>query len=131
MMLKEVADYLAGAGLGLTYDTNIFINHIPGGAGVADSIVCLYEYAGSPPSRSSPAVEHPGLQVVARGVDPITVRAMMESIEDKLCTIANQTLGTTRFLMVEPMGAAFGMGTENKRCKFAQNYRVMRARSNV
>jgi hypothetical protein len=132
MMLKEVADYLAATPNSLgTVDTNIFITHIPGGASVPDSLICLYPYAGAPPSKSSPKVENPGLQVVARGLDPATVAATMEAIEDKLSLIANQTLGSTKYLNIEPLGAMFGMGMENKRIKFAQNYRVKRARSNV
>jgi hypothetical protein len=130
MMLKEVADYLAAQGLG-TVDTDIFINHIPGGPAVPDSVICVYPYAGSPPSKSSPKIENPGLQVVARGLDPETVGATMELIEDKLCLVANQVLGSTNYLEIEPNGAYFSMGTENKRCKLAQNYRVKRARSNV
>ena len=131
MMLKEVADYLATQGLG-TVDTDIFISHIPGGATAPpDSLICLYPYAGAPPSKSSPKVENPGLQVVARGLDPTVVGATMEAVEDKLCLIANQVLGSTRYLEIEPLGAYFGMGMENKRIKYAQNYRVKRARSNV
>jgi hypothetical protein len=125
MMLSDLADYLQTKGLG-TPEEDIFITHIPGGNDIPDDLICLYKYQGRPPVLTSDGqrLKRPGLQVVVRGVDATAVEAVMASIEDALELVINMALNGTMYVSIEALGDSFGMGWENRRIKYAQNYSV-------
>ena len=119
LMLSDISTYISSS-LG---GTTISLGYM---AAVPVVQVALYEYAGRGPDY--PKTDRPGLQVMARGTNYATVRAMMQTIEDLLIDVQNTMIAGTFYLNIEPVQSVIPMGWDNGAVKLAQNYMIERAR---
>jgi hypothetical protein len=100
----ELGAYLATLGHG-TMGTTIFVDGLPSSP---DACVALIEYPGVAPNFTLPATagvqtEHPRVQVLCRNTTHTLARGKAEDIYRALAKVVNQTLGSTRFLIVAPL----------------------------
>lgn len=122
MLLDDVAAYLQTQGIG-TIGTDIFKGAMPD---QPDNCICLYEYAGSPPDLHWNG-EYPGLQVMARNTSYAAGRTKIETIRTKLHGLTEQTLGTTRYLLIKANQSPESLGRdENNRQEFVINFTIIK-----
>jgi len=78
-----------------------------------DTGVVLSEYGSEEPeyvlSTSGVYIEHPRFQVQCRHTDFATGRALIETWYRALATVVNQTLGSTKYLRIEPLQSPFSV----------------------
>lgn len=130
MVLKELATYLQGQGLG-TMGTNLFYGFMP-----PDPDICLvlYEYGGLPlepdMGTPNPRIEYPLIQVVVRGSadeDQDAPRLKIQQAVTALTKIGDQSLSGVQYLAVMAKQAPFFLKRdENFRFYFACNFQVMK-----
>jgi len=129
--LDEIATYLSSV-TGLTAVT-MKKGSLPASPDVAMSV---NEYAAGAADHGfgTPGIkyDHPGLQVVCRGVanDYVGPRAMLDLACDALAKVQAMTLSGTLYTMVTPAGIpAPLMRDENQRVVFVCNFTVERQRA--
>lgn len=126
-MLQELADYLTTQGV--TTSGLIFLDWLPDRP---DECLALYAGGGSAPelgfgSAAGVQFENPNVQVVARGtaLDSSTPEALAWSAFNKLVTVQAQSLGSTPYLMIQPLQSPSTLGPdENQRPRYSFNVTV-------
>ena len=105
-MLEEMAGYLESAGVGIFTPTTgkprtIFLSHRPASP---DTVLVLYEYARG--ARDFEGYKTPGLHIDVRGPprNYTTPRALIESVINTLHGVANSTIGSSRYLVIQLLG---------------------------
>ena len=108
-LLVDVGNFLASNGAG-TVGTTIFEAQMPA---TTDSGICVNEYGAMEPDYvldvSGVYIEHPMFQVYCRHTDYATGRALIETAYQALATVVNQTLGSTKYLRIEPVQNPFSV----------------------
>lgn len=123
MFLADIAQYLQAAGIG-TQATNLFYATMPD---TPDDLVCIYEYAGSPPAfdHTGLAWTNPGLQVVARSKSYATARTKVEECFGLLKSVHNFSLNGSQYLRIEANQSPFSIGPDPVgRHRLAVNFSV-------
>lgn len=95
MLVQDVATYLQNNGIG-TLGTNLFVGRLPD---EPDTCTAVFAYAGFPMPLHWNG-EQPGLQVLVRAPSYVQAQNLMEQIRGLLHGLSEQTLGTTRYLLV-------------------------------
>jgi hypothetical protein len=128
-LLAEIGQYLQDQGVG-TQGTNIFLSMRPDSP---DAVIGIYEGTGRKPfitfGNSLPVAEQPVIQVITRAArgDYATARATAETVYKKLAVVVNQTLSSTTFHAILPLGQPAGMGDdEDGRPLIACEYLVIK-----
>lgn len=114
-MIDEVGAFLAGAGLGLTVGTNLFLNDLPPTADGAELDPCaaILESDGQGAEHVLhdliAPLEQPRLLVLARAEDEPTARRIAQGMKRALRGVVNQTLTapdatSAYYLCIEPEG---------------------------
>jgi len=113
MLLPDVAAYLETAGVGTVVTTwtgtgtgsDIFTGQMPADC---DEGLLLSEFGGAPPEfdlgDAGVHYERPLFQVYCRHTVRVTGRALIEAAYVALASVVNQTLGSTKYLRIEPIG---------------------------
>jgi hypothetical protein len=129
-LLDDMEVFLSGAGLGLTFASNLFASMMPD---EPDSVTVMYEYSGYAPEytmgpNSLPAIAQPHLQIVTRDVSYTSSRADCEAAARSLESICNQTVNTTYYERVARLQDPFFMKRDavRNRVYFCCNFEVMR-----
>lgn len=125
MMAQDVAEYLEDQSIG-TIGTSIFVGYMPDAPA---KCLTVYEYAGMEPERTHDGrvVRRPGLQIRARGSvngDFSEVRAMLQSAEDVLDVLTNQSIEGTFYRSIRAAQSVTPLGRANQMFQAVQNYRV-------
>lgn len=128
--LNDVITYLTGAGLGLTFGTNLFASLMPDSP---DTCVTVIEYPGAGPDWmmgiALPGVEETNYQVVAR-VPEASYNANQTTIQNiyrSISTVVDQQIGGTNYLWFEPLHSpAFSHRDEKRRIHHLVNFVAMR-----
>ena len=128
--LDDVATFLASA-CSLTVGTSLFKGRMPEGA--QDEAAALYEYGGMSSEytfgTSGVTFERPRMQVVLRGEpnDYSGPRETAETAYRAMAAVGNQSLGSTRYMLLEPIQAPFFLKRdENSRFYIAFNVQAMK-----
>ena len=132
MLLADVGNYLAGAGLGLTLGTNLF--QVPFPATCQDAAVCIVETPGeedefgSGPSLDPPALERPRLSVTVRDApqNALTCRTLAGAIRSKLNNLGPVTLGGVLYHHLEAKPVFYLSADQNERPRWVINVAVMK-----
>ena len=123
-MLSDIRDYLQAQGIG-TQAVDLFIGYMPD---EPDSVVTLYEYAGSPPDLHWDG-EYPGLQVRTAASNYDEGRAKIEQIKNLLHGLHETVLGSTRYLLIKASGNPEVLKRdENNRIVFFVNFEIIKER---
>lgn len=127
-MLEALADKLNSEGVATTA-TNLFIGLMPNDP---DTVVALYEYAGSPPIEvlvnNDATIERPSVQVMTRASrnDYPTARTLIENVRNTLTTITDETISGVRFLRVTQISSINALGVdENDRPRFSLSLQIL------
>jgi len=125
MLLDAVGAYV-DAGSALTVGTDLFKGLMPE---TPDVCVALYETPGERALEmvggSTPTVERPHLQVVARATDYVTARTNSQTVHGILQAVTDLNLSGVRYLRIQPLQAPYLMGRdENRRVKVVFNCSV-------
>jgi hypothetical protein len=108
-LLVDIGAYGAANGGG-TIGTTIFEAQMPPDL---DAGICLNEYGSEEPeyvlSTAGVYIEHPRFQVYCRHTDFTTGRALIETWYRLLAAVVNQTIGSTKYLRVEPLQSPFSL----------------------
>lgn len=125
MLLDEIGTYLQTNGIG-TLGTDLFTGTLPD---VPDNAVALYEYGGvAPVSTLGPGqakFERPRIQVLARATTYSAARSKIESIFKLLHGLANTSLSSVRYLLIEAVQSPFFMEKDaNNRIKLICNFQI-------
>jgi hypothetical protein len=108
-LLADTGAYLATNGAG-TVGTTIFEGQMPADV---DAGICLNEYGSEEPEYTlddaGVHIEHPRFQVYCRHTDYDTGRALVEVAYQALAKVINQTLGSTKYLRIEPIQSPFSV----------------------
>jgi hypothetical protein len=116
MILNELAHYLETENVA-RLDSNLFLGLRPEDG--PDEILTLHEYPGMAPeyqndgaNAGGPARERPQVQVMGRGKDYESVRAMVQAAWVALSRITNRTLDGVRYLEVRPSSSPALIGRD-------------------
>lgn len=127
-MLEALADKLNSEGVATTA-TNLFIGLMPN---APDTVVALYEYAGSPPIEvlvnNDATIERPSVQVMTRSGrnDYPTARTLIENVRNALTAITDETISGVRFLRVTQISSINALGVdENDRPRFSLSLQIL------
>jgi hypothetical protein len=127
-MLEALADKLNSASVATTA-TNLFIGLMPNDP---DTVVALYEYAGSPPLEvlvnNDATIERPSVQVMTRASrnDYPTARTLIENVRNTLTGITDETISGVRFLRVTQISSINALGVdENDRPRFSLSLQIL------
>lgn len=125
MILDELGAYLQTQGVG-TLGTDLFTGTLPD---VPDNAVALYEYGGVSPVSTLGATnmkfERPRIQVLARATTYSAARSKIEMIFKLLHGLANTSLSSVRYLLVEAVQSPFFMERDaNNRVKLICNFQI-------
>lgn len=125
MLLDELGLYLQAQGVG-TLGTDLFTGTLPD---APDNAVAIYEYGGvSPVSTLGPGqakFERPRIQVLARATTYSAARSKIETVFKLLHGLANTSLSSVRYLLVEAVQSPFFMEKDaNNRVKLACNFQI-------
>lgn len=117
--------YLQTQGIG-TLGTDLFVGLLPD---TPDAAVSLFEYGGASPVHSlgsgGAKFERPRVQVVVRAATYTAARTKIESVYTTLEQLANITLSSVRYLMVEAVQSpAFLERDVNNRVTMVCNFQV-------
>ena len=124
MLLSDIGDYLETEGVGVVH-VDIFKGMMPD---QPDNCTSLFEYAGKPPDLHWDG-EYPGLQVRVRNKSYEAGRIKIDSIYKTLHGLNEQTLGTTRYLLIKSNGSPESIGRDkNDRVEFVCNFSVIKER---
>jgi hypothetical protein len=98
MLLPDIANKLQILGVG-TKGTDLFMGTMPD---TPDNLVALYEYPGEGRSLAWNSItrESPNLQALVRNKSYDAGRTKIEQIVNALHGLANVTLGTTKYLLI-------------------------------
>ncbi len=144
-VLDDVASYLAGAGLGLTVATSATGNlyKVPMPEAAPDAATCIVVYGGLPSVRAmgasttalsnaaSPVAEVVRFQVLVRKSAQAfeACVTLAENIHKALDHVANQTLGSARYLHIKTLGPpAFLAFDDNLRPRYFINAEATKER---
>jgi len=139
MLLDDIATYLEGAGLGLTIGTNLWKVPVPEMASQSTGIqVAIIEYGGRPsiramgPSLGAPVAEVArfNIGVIGQLEDFANTRTKAEDIYRALDNLADQTLGTTRYLLVSALQPPIYATPDDEDAEhhFSVNFEAVKAR---
>lgn len=108
-LLDDMQTYLAAAGLGLTFGTNLFASLLPDSP---DSCVMLWEYGAEEPvdtmgAATLPIMEIERFQVVTRDPDYQAAKSTAHGIWKALNKIGNQTVNGTVYQRVKSLQSPF------------------------
>src|SRR5574337_2076253 len=125
MILDELGLYLQTNSIG-TLGTDLFTGTLPD---TPDNAVALYEYGGvTPVSTLGPGqakFERPRVQVLVRATTYSAARSKIESIYKLLHGLANTSLSSVRYLLVEAVQSpAFMEKDTNNRVKLICNFQI-------
>jgi len=127
-MLEALGAKLSSASVA-TPATDLFLGLMPNSP---DTVVALYEYAGSPPLEvlvnNNATIERPSVQVMTRAGrnDYPTARTLIESVRDTLTDITDETISGVRFLRVTQISSINALGVdENDRPRFSLSLQVL------
>lgn len=124
MLLDDIASHLQSQGIG-TVGTNIFKGLLPD---QPDNCIALFEYAGSPPDLHWEG-EYPGLQVRVRNKSYSAGREKIGSVVSKLHGLCEQTINSTRYLLLKANQSPGGLGRDaNGRNEWVVNFTVIKER---
>lgn len=127
MLLPDLETYLAGAGLGLTAETNLFHGILPPSP---DVVVALFEYGGRPNEQDlgTPNVrlEFPRVQVVVRGVrdDYDSPRLLAQKIVAAFAAVFNQVLTSATYKSIIMINMPPPQRDDNFRIEQRTNFEV-------
>jgi hypothetical protein len=130
--LDDIGTYLAAASTptqNLTLGTNLFLGRRPD---TPDTIVALFETSGEAPTltfgtNTGPPLEARGLQCQVRALGYATAESLATEVWSALCLIDNETLGTTRYLLADPVQSPFPLDRDAQdRMIHAFNFTVQR-----
>ena len=135
MLPVEVGTYLAGAGLGLTLGTNLFM--VPFPAGSPDACACFAEWGTEDalramgPSLGAPVAEQPRFKVMVRGSrdGAQAARTLAGNIHKKLDHLGEITLSGTRYLNIVAEQPQFLSFDDNDRPRYHFDCEVIKERS--
>jgi hypothetical protein len=123
---------LVATSCSLTLGTNLFLGTLPA---TPDACLAIKEYPGVPAdfvfSEAGIAIDHPRLQVLARGAqdDYATARALLETAYQALGATAAQSISGTRYLAFRPLTGPFDLGRDgNNRPILAFNLQIDKER---
>jgi len=125
-MLDDIRAKLIAAGVGST--TTVGIAEMPD---TPDDFICLFEYAGSPPTvaHDGEEIEHPGLQVKVRNVGWLAGRTKIEAVIAALNKLSNVTLTTTRYLLIRANQSPQCLGKDaSRRWEWVVNFSISKER---
>ena len=110
MFLADIATYLQTGGVG-TLASTLFYGSMPD---TPDELVCVYEYAGSPPEFNLDGLTwvNPGLQVVARSKSYTTARNKIETVFGILASVHNLSYNGNQYLRIEANQSPFSIGPD-------------------
>lgn len=117
--LDDIGTYLAAASIpteSLTLGTNLFLGTRPDSP---DTVVAVYETGGAAPqlqfgTSTKPGIETRGLQVVTRAVGYSTAEALCTDVWSALCLVDNETIGSTRYLLADPVQSPFALDRDDR-----------------
>lgn len=117
--LDDIGTYLAAASTpteSLTLGTNLFLGRRPD---TPSTCVTVYETGGTAPqlmfgTNSAPPVETRGLQAVVRAASYATSEALCTECWTALCLIDNEVIGTTRYLLADPVQSPFPLERDDQ-----------------
>ena len=108
MLIDDIGSYLATAGIG-TLGSSIFLGNMPD---APDNAIALYQYSGNAPELVG-NLESPRLTVRVRNTGYSAGMEKAQDILDALHTLADQTIGGTRYLYVRATGSVNHLGRDN------------------
>lgn len=122
--LTEIAAYLVAQGVG-TLGTNLFVSSaavLPAGV----TTLTLRESGGTSPARnhSSTATQRPSAQLMGRGVDYVTTRALVKAAYDALGGangLHNVTLSGVSYLSITAMQEPTDIGVDEGKASVVFN----------
>ncbi|MEY4955953.1 MAG: hypothetical protein RL409_210 [Gemmatimonadota bacterium] len=139
MLLDEITNYLAGAGLGLTVGTNLWMLPVPETADQSIIQTMVLEYGGRPPLRAmgpslgDPVAETPrfNVGVIGQYEQFQDARQLAEDVYQALDNLANTTLGATRYLLVRALQPPIYLAPddEDNEHHFSINFEAVKERS--
>lgn len=125
-MCEDLASYLATQ-LTMTVNTNIFCHYMPDSSG---TVICLYQYGGDEIDKVAP-IEYPQLQVKARASTPKAALDKLDDVRGALHTLADQTIGSTRYLYASASSSPAYLGIQKldrgQTHLFTMNFSVVKA----
>lgn len=130
-MLDELQVYLAGAGLGLVFGTNLFAGFQPD---TPNAVVVLYEYMPAEPGDfmgpQAPGYENSSLQVKVRDADYVTGRTTARAVYDALRVVTSMTLSGTPYIAIRPQTTPYLLDRDQtRRVNHVFNCRVIKSPS--
>jgi len=139
MLLDEITNYLAGAGLGLTVGTNLWMLPVPETADQSIIQTMVLEYGGRAPLRAmgpslgDPVAETPrfNVGVIGQYEQFQDARQLAEDVYQALDNLANTTLGATRYLLVRALQPPIYLAPddEDNEHHFSINFEAVKERS--
>lgn len=126
----DIAGILDGvSSLGLTIGTDLFVGDLPDGDTLA---VCITDTGGYPPvnALTKEHFDRPTIQIRIRGARGAYTAAygLALAIDEELHLLAEETVGGTRYLVIERISDILSLGFDEKhRPEFTINYRADRA----
>lgn len=137
-LLDDVVDYLAGASLGLTEGTNLWMVPVPETASSTMVQVSVLQYGGRSPIRamgaslSEPVAEIPrfNVGVIGQYEQFEDARDLAEDIYEALDNLANTTLGSTRYLLVRALQPPIYLSPDDEDAEhhWSLNFEAMKER---
>jgi len=122
LLLGDIGGYLFAQGIGMV-GTDIFYGFMPD---TPDNCIALFEYAGSPPDLHWDG-EYPGLQVRVRNKSYAAGREKIEQAKNTLHGLTEQTLGTTRYLLIKAKQSPESLGRDaNNRTEWVVNFTIIK-----
>lgn len=138
MLVDDVVDYLAGAGLGLTAGTNLWKLPVPETASQSIVQVTVIQYGGRSPYRAmGPSLGAPVAEIPRFNVGVIgqyeqfeEARDLAEDIYESLDNLADTTLGSTRYLLVRALQPPIYASPDDEDAEhhFSINFEAVKAR---
>ena len=91
---REIRTRLVNAGIGLTYETNLFIGRLTTSPTPDAAFARILTTSGVPPDldHSQSTIDHPSFQILVTGKSLVDVRVMAFDIYKDLHNIINETL---------------------------------------
>lgn len=124
---KDLADILAAAGLGLTFNVNMFVGQEPT---TPANCTTIYDTPGYAPMMTTDKTEKyafPAVQVRVRNTSYLAGHALIESIKDELHGLAHQVQGGAVYELVKCAQDPFLLDyDEQNRPRFICNFDVQR-----
>jgi hypothetical protein len=118
---------VAETSLGLTFATNLFVNHEPAKAG---NSVTIFDSPGQPPDLAYNVEEvykRPSVQIRVRNTSSTTGWSLANDIATALHGRANETWNGTYYTLIKAMSNPILLDwDENKRSRFIINFDIQR-----